>query len=114
MKLNNKGYTLIELLVLLGVVTIISLVVIVKTSFAFKEIDNTKQIEKQDKYLINKASEIYIKEIKDRVKEEKVVYVTGEDLIKKGVLYDDANYKALKVKYTYNEKKDKIEFEVEK
>ena len=114
MKLNKKGYTLAELLILLGGVTVVFLVVIIKTSFAFKEIDNTKEIEKQEKLLINKASETYINKIKDRVKEEKVVYITGEDIIKSGLLTDDANYKTLKVKYTYDDKKEKINFEVEK
>ena len=113
MKLNKKGYTLPELLILLGVVSVVALAFIVKTSFAFKEIDNTKEIENQDKKLLNKASEIYIKKIEDRIKDEKVVYVTGEDIIKSGILAEDDIYKTVKVKYTYDEKKDKIDFEVE-
>ena len=112
MKLNKKGYTLVELLILLGTVSIISLVVIVKTSYAFKEIDNSDKIAKQDKLLIKKASSSYKNTIIDRIKEEKVVYVTGEDIIKSGLLMDQPEYKALKVKYTYNEEKDKITYEV--
>ena len=114
MKMNKKGYTLVELLVLLGAVSLIFLVVIIKTSFAFKEIDNSEEIAKTEKSIINKASEAYIKKIEDRIKDEKVVYVSGEEIIKSGLLTDDANNKALKVKYTYDEKTKKIGFEVEK
>ena len=53
MKLNKKGYTLVELLILLGTVSVISLVVILKTSYAFKEIDNSDEIAKQEKKLIS-------------------------------------------------------------
>ena len=113
MKLNKKGYTLTELLVLLGAVSIVFLIVVVRTSFAFKEIDNSDVIAKQEKRLTNKAAQSYMKQIDDKIKEEKVVYVTGEDIIKSGLLMDDASYKTLKVKYTYDEKKDKINFEVE-
>ena len=114
MKMNKKGYTLVELLVLLGAVSLVFLIVTIKTSFAFKEIDNSEYVAKQEKNLIKIASKAYIVKIKDRVKEEKVVYVTGEEIIKSGLLTDEANNKALKVKYTYDEKKDKISFEVEK
>ena len=114
MKMNKKGYTLMELLVLLGAVSLVFLVVIVKTSFAFKEIDNSKEIAKQEENLINIAAKAYIAKIKDRVADEKVVYVTGEEIIKSGLLTDEANNKALKVKYTYDEKTKKIKFEVEK
>ena len=112
MKLNKKGYTMSELLILLGVVSLVSLVAIIKTSYAFKEIDNTKYIEKQDKKVVNKAAELYSKHIADRIKEEKVVYLTAEDLIKDHFLCDADEYKTLKFKFTYNEEKDKIDYEV--
>ena len=112
MKLNKKGYTMPELLILLGVVTLVSLVVIVKTSYAFKEIDHTKEIEKQDKKVVDKAAEIYSKKIADRIKEEKVVYLTADDLMKDNVLFSDDSYKTIKFKFEYNEEKDKISYEV--
>ena len=112
MKLNKKGYTMPELLVLLGVVSLISLVAIIKTSYAFKEIDNTKYIEKQDKKYVKKAAELYSKKIADRIKEEKVVYLTADDLIKDKFLYSDDSYKTIKFKFSYDEEKDKIDYEV--
>ena len=112
MKLNKKGYTVPELLILLGLVTLVSLVVIVKTSYAFKEIDNTKEIEKQDKKIVEKIAQLYSKKIEDRIKEEKVVYLTGEDLIKDNFLYDDNENKTIKFKFSYDEENDKISYEV--
>ena len=113
MKLNKKGYTLVELLVLLGAVSLIALVVILKISYAFKEIDNTDEIAKQEKQLLNLIAKNYKTTIEDRIKDEKVVYVTCSDIIKSGFLMDCDSYKTLKVKYTYDEKKDKIKYEVE-
>ena len=112
MKLNKKGYTIPELLILLGVVSIVSLVVIVKTSYAFKEIDNTKAIEKQDKKYVDKCAELYSKKIADRIKQEKVVYLTADDLIKDNFLFNDDSYKTIKFKFSYDEEKDKISHEV--
>ena len=110
--MNNKGYTIKELLILLGAVSFVFLVAIIKTSYAFSEIDNTKEIEKQEKALIKKASLLYGESIKDRVKDEKVVMVTGDDLMKSHFLAEDDTYKVIKVKLTYDEKNDKIKYEV--
>lgn len=114
MKLNKKGYTLIELIVLLSVVTLISLVVILKTSFAFKKIDNSDLIKKQEEKLIEKASLAYSNKIKDKIKEEKVVFITGDELVENGFLIKDDVYKALKVKLSYDEKKDSVKYEIVK
>ncbi|MBE6161450.1 MAG: hypothetical protein E7158_04445 [Firmicutes bacterium] len=112
MKLDKNGYTLIELIILLAAVSVIALVFIVKTSFAFKEIDNSDEIAKQEKILIKNASLAYSNKIKDKLKDEKVVYVTGDELIESGFLTQDDAYKTLKVKLSYNEEKDKVNYEV--
>ena len=112
MKLDKKGYTLIELIILLAAVSIVALVVIVKTSFAFKEIDNSDEIAKQEKTLIKNASLAYSNKIKDKLKDEKVVYVTGDELIDAGFLTKDDMYKTLKVKLSYDEEKDKVNYDV--
>lgn len=114
MKLNIKGYTLPELFILLVVVSLIFLVIIVKTSFAFKEIDNGDEIANQEKLLIEKASLSYSNSIIDRIKDEKVVYVTGTDLIDSGFLASDDLYKTLKIKLSYDEENDKVNYEVVK
>ena len=110
--MKKNGYTLPELLVLLGVVSLIAVISIVKISFAYSDINNTDEIKTQEKTLIKKASLAYSNTILERIKEEKVVYVTGKELMKSGFLAEDESYNSLKIKLSYNEKKDKINYEV--
>ena len=110
--MNKKGYTIPELLIVLGFVTLIAIVSIVKISFAFSDINNADEIEKQENLLIKNAALSYAKSISDRVKNEKVVYISGEELIENKFLVDENNYKSLKIKLYYNESKDEINYEV--
>ena len=45
--MNKKGYTMPELLVVLGFVTVIAIISIIKVSFAFSDINNSEEIKKQ-------------------------------------------------------------------
>ena len=110
--MNKKGYTLTELLVLLGVVSLIAIISIVKISFAFSNIDNKDEIANQEKKLIEKASLLYANTIIDRIKEEKIVYISGNELVESGFLTEDENYSILKIKLSYSEENDKINYEV--
>lgn len=110
--MKKNGYTIPELLVVLGIVSIIAIISIVKISFAFSDINNKEEIKNQEKILIEKASLAYSKTIIDRIKDEKVVYVSGADLINAGFLIDEEEYKILKIKLSYEEENDKINYEV--
>ena len=110
--MNKKGYTLPELLVVLGIVSLIAIISIVKISFAYSDINNSDEIEQQEKVLIKKASLSYSNTILDRIKDEKVVYITGKELIESGFLAEDESYKNLKIKLSYNEENEKINYEV--
>ena len=110
--MKKNGYTLPELLIVLGVVTLIALISIIKISFAYSDINNEEKIKTQEKILIKKASLAYSNTILDRLKDEKVVYVTGKDLMKSGFLAEDESYNSLKVKLSYSSKKDKVNYEV--
>lgn len=110
--MNKKGYTLKELIIVLSIVTLVAIVSIVKISFAFSEIDNTESIKNEEKVNIKKAAAIYAKEIEDDLKEEKEMYVSGTELIDKGILADVPEYKSLKIKLVYNEDTDKIKTEI--
>ena len=110
--MNKKGYTMPELLVVLGFVTVIAIISIIKVSFAFSDINNNEEIEKQEELLIEKASLWYAKTIENRIKDEKVVYVSGEELINSKFLTDENEYKNLKIKLYYNETNDEIKYEL--
>ena len=110
--MNKKGYTLPELLVVLGIVTLIAIVSIIKVSFAFSDINNDEEIKKQEEILIKKASLSYSNTIIDRIKDEKVIYISGTDLVDSGFLTNDDSYKNLKIKLSYNEENDQINYEL--
>lgn len=110
--MNKEGYTLPELLVVLGIVSVIAIFSIVKISFAFSDIDNKEEIKNQEKNLIKKASLLYSNTIIDRIKEEKVIYISGMDLIDSGFLVDEDEYKILKIKLSYDEENKKVKYEV--
>lgn len=110
--MNKKGYTMPELLVVLGVVTLIAIISIVKVSFAFSDINNSEEIEKQEELLIEKASLGYAKTIENRIRDEKVVYVSGTELIESKFLAADDKYKVLKIKLYYSDSNDTINYEV--
>ena len=54
--MNNKGYSIIELLILIVVTGIIASVLIIKSSYAFK--DNSEQLYKQTEKLLLKSNKI--------------------------------------------------------
>ncbi len=112
--MNKKGYTIPELLIVLGVVSLIALVSIVKVSYAFSDINNEEEIKIEDNNLIKKASLSYANTILDQVKSEKNVYISGNDLISKGFLMDDDSYKNLKIKLTYKSDTDQVYSEIVK
>lgn len=105
--MNNRGYTLKELLIVLGIVSLLAIISIAKISFAFSDIDNTEDIKYEENKLIKKAADIYAKQNIEKVKENKELYVSGKELIDSKVLANSENYNDLKVKITYNEKSDK-------
>lgn len=110
--MNKKGYTMPELLIVLGIVTLVAIISIVKISFAFSDINSNEEIKKQEEILIEKASLGYAKTIESRIKDEKVVYVSGTELIESKFLADEDNYKSLKIKLYYNESNDTINYEI--
>ena len=99
--MQNKGYTIPELIVVIVVVGIFSLVAINKASYAFVE-DNSIAEETENMILV-KTSTDYANSILDTLKENDV-YITGKDLVEANYLVDDDNiYTNVKLKLSYNE-----------
>lgn len=99
--MQNKGYTIPELIVVIVVVGIFSLVAINKVSYAF--VDNDSLTEETEKLILIKTSTDYANSILDTLKENDV-YITGKDLVEANYLVDDDNiYTNVKLKLSYNE-----------
>lgn len=82
--MKKNGYTLIELLVIIGILGVVAFVVISNTSYAFK--DNTEEIyeESQEPLIIRQAIE-YGKSL-ETLPEEQEKIISVYDLIDKGYL----------------------------
>ena len=99
--MQNKGYTIPELIVVIVVVGIFSLVAINKASYAF--VDNDSLTKETEEMILIKTSTDYANSILDTLKESDV-YITGKDLVEANYLVDDDNiYTNVKLKLSYNE-----------
>ncbi len=78
--MNKKGYSIIELLILIIVTGIIASVLIIKSSYAFK--DNSEELYKQTENLLLKAANNYAIKNPDLFKDNKVINVKVEELVK--------------------------------
>ncbi len=110
---NNRGYTTLQMLIVIGVLGIFTLVMIGATSYAYK--DNSEQRYDEKIHLIMKQARIY-GETLNNLKDEGSLIITVNDLLKndyyaaddqEGNVIDPRNSKAtlngLKIKLTYLE-----------
>lgn len=109
--MQDKGYTIPELIIVIIVVGIFSIVAINKASYAFVDTDT---IGEQTEYLILvKSASTYANSIKEELKIEKERYILGSDLVDSGYLVDDEHiYNSTKVKLSYNEETDQVSVEI--
>ena len=108
--MQNKGYTIPELIIVIVVVGIFSLVAINKASYAF--VDNDSITEETEEMILIKTSTNYANSILDTLKESDV-YITGKDLVEANYLVDDDNiYTNVKLKLSYNENTSSANVEI--
>ncbi|MBR1413946.1 MAG: prepilin-type N-terminal cleavage/methylation domain-containing protein [Bacilli bacterium] len=123
--MNNKGYSAIELLVVIIVTGIIATVLIVKTSYAFD--DNSAGLYKQEVLTITNAAKNYAYANQDIFEKNNVVKVKVNELVKKeflpaddkdGNVYDPrakgVYFNEMDVKITKDGDKIKAELVIEK
>ena len=86
--MQNKGYTIPELVIVIIVVGIFSLIAINKASYAF--VDNDVVSEETEEMILVKTATSYASSIIETLKNDDI-YVTGKDLVEAGYLVDDEN-----------------------
>lgn len=113
---NNRGYTVVELIVVILVVGVIAFVCINKASYAFsdQEIAVTELMEQKIE-LIEKQAIKYGEDNKDLFEESKTIYIRLIDLIENKYLLNNSdseinNNQKIKLEY----KDDKVIATVEK
>lgn len=117
-KLNQFGYTKVEVLIIIVLLGIVAFITINKTSYAFA-IDHTKDIE-TFKNLIEIQAEDYAMEHLDLFVESNTTFISVNDLIDSGYLITndnglvtnpvdtDKNYNDHKIKLEYNKDKNEV------
>lgn len=116
--MKNKGYTIPELLVVIALLGIVSMIAIIKTSYAFSD-NSEKSLQENNYFLIEKQAEVYGEINKDKFKEKNEIYIIAQDLVDAKLLPVDANNKILssekdlsKTKIKLSLKEDKISAEI--
>lgn len=117
---NNKGYTVIELIVVIAVVGVFAFVAINKASYAFSDnVEAEKALYEQKVGMIETAAEKYAEDNKELFKESKITYIRVADLVDAKYLLSQENSESV-VSIDNNQKielilkKDKIEVHLEK
>lgn len=112
--MKNKGYTIPELLVVIAVLGIVSMIAIIKTSYAFSN-DLATEVQNDNYYLIEKQAEFYGELNKDKFNENNEIFILAQDLVDANLLPVDENNHILsserdlsKVKIKLTLKDDKI------
>ena len=111
---KKNGYTIAELLVVIGVVGVIALIAMVRISFAFEEINNKEEIEQRNHHLVEQASVSYAKSKKEDFAKEEETYIYAKEVAPAGFLFEKEEYNVMKVKIVYDENNDKFHAEIVK
>lgn len=107
---NKNGYTIPELLIIVGVLGLIALVMITKVSFAFSQINNPEEQKELTNTLVEQASIAYAKSKKEEFMEEDK-YIYAKEVASAGFLFEKEEYNTMKIKIKYI--KDTKTFEAE-
>ncbi len=102
--MNNKGYAIKELIILLAIIAIGFGVAITRVSFAYQNINNENNFLEEEKNTLKVATEAYIKTHEKEFKKDADNYLYGKELADKGylILTDDFDFKDTKIKITYD------------
>lgn len=105
--MRNKGYTIPELVAVVAVLGIISIVTLIKTSYAFSS-DNEDSILESNYYLIEKQALMYAENNKDKFNEDNELYILAKDLVEAKLLPVDENNNILSSEKDLSNTKIKI------
>lgn len=109
---KQNGYTIPELLVVIAIVGLISLVAIVRVSYAFEEINNPEEGHRKVVHLVEQASVSYAKSKKEDFKKEKETYIYAKEVAAAGFLFEKEEYNSMKVKISYDSSNNLFKAEV--
>lgn len=104
--MQNRGYTIPELIVVAVVLGLFSIVTINKVSYAFVDPDEISK--STEEMVLIKSASAYGNSIKNTLKQNKTISISAGDLVNAGYLVDDDEYKNVKIKIEYEEVTDSV------
>lgn len=118
--MKKNGYTVVELLVLIGIIALSAVLILSKLSLAFQ--DKREDIYKTDLRTYLKDAEIYGETKKEEIKSQDEYIVTIKELVDAGYIVtinddvkDPRNQSSMlgvKIKLSYDETLDKVYAEI--
>ena len=109
---NQKGYAIKELLILCAVLAVVFAIGIHKVSYAYQEVDNQEDYEKETNRLVYEAAKIYVSDHKEEFASEETFFY-GSDLIESQYILDVNGVDIANVKIKVVHKADSEDYEVE-
>ncbi|MCI8575690.1 MAG: type II secretion system protein [Bacilli bacterium] len=109
---QKNGYTIPELLIVIGVIGVIALVAITKVSYAFSEINNPDEQKEVTKSLVEQAAIAYAKSKKEEYKKDEETYIFAKEVASAGFLFEKEEYNTMKIKISYQKDTDTFKVEV--
>lgn len=110
--MKKNGYTIPELLIVIGVVGIIALVTIIKVSFALENINNPKEQKEQINNLVEQASIAYARSKGEEFAKEEDTFIFAKEVATAGFLFEKEEYNSMKVKISYEKNSKSFQAEV--
>lgn len=109
---QKNGYTIPELLIVVGIIGVIALVAITKVSFAFSEINNTEEQQERMKSLVEQAANSYVQSKKEEFSKTEDTYIFAKEVASAGFLFEKEEYNTMKIKISYQEETKTFQIEV--
>ena len=113
--MNQKGYSIKELIILCAGLAIIFGIAISRVSYAYDEIDNKEELQEDTLKHVEEAAKIYVHDHKEEFKEEST-YFYGSDLLEANYLMNigTSDVSNIKIKVTYEKEKGEYKVEIVK
>lgn len=111
--LNKKGYSIKEMVILCSVLAVLFGIGIVKTSYAYEQINKEDEIMAIEEKNLITIAELYVKNFKDKFQEAET-YFYGKELIDNQYLIntDNIDFSNTKIKVSRNIETDEYKVEL--
>lgn len=112
MLLNNKGYSIKEMVILCAVLAIVFAIGIVRVSYAYQDADNTSQMETVWNESLIQAARVYVLAHPEEFKDAET-YFYGSELVENDYFIDVDDIDVDNVRFKVTRAQDSEDYQVE-